>query len=84
MRVIVRPLNISEISLCYQAPGYDGSSTNDLLNSIAPEIKRILIDVDTNAVDPDLLADVARNDVRVITVLPQVIILLFGGCVCEV
>ena len=84
MWIVVRALNISQEPFCNETSCYNGRCPNDLLNCIAAEVKRILICINSNAIDLNLLAYIPGNDVGVIAILSQIIVLLLCGSVSEV
>lgn len=69
MRIIVAATNIAQVSFCNKAAGYNAGGSDNLLRGKTPEVIRILICVDGNAIHTYLLTNIAGNNVGVITVL---------------
>src|SRR5688572_4123444 len=75
MRVVIGTLYIPQIAFGNKVTCHNRRSSNYFLDCTTPEIERILIDVDPNAVDLNFLTDISRDNVGIVTVLPQIIVL---------
>lgn len=85
MRIVVKPfLEITDIAFRNQAAGDDRAGACDLLNTVVGEMNGIALQVQYNAVAGYLLAYVAGDKAGVIPFLPELVILILGGAVCQV
>ena len=75
MGVIVRPAGIAQPAFRHQVPRDLAARPNDPFRRITPEIVWIARHVKADAVNGYLLADIPRNNTRIITRLFQVVIL---------
>src|SRR6185312_5570263 len=74
VRVVVRPTDVAQPTLRDQISRDDAGRADDLLGSVTAEIKGVAAGVQGNTVHCDLLADIATDDIAIITALFQVII----------
>lgn len=74
MRIVVAAAAVPQPSFGQQAPRGQAGRTDDLLYGPAPEVIRIAVYIHDNAVDDQLLTDIAGDDTRIIAVLLQVVV----------
>jgi len=84
MRVVIRAGNVPQIALRDQAARYRGCGTDEFFRGKAFEVIGIAVHIQSHAVHFHLLADVAGNEVGVITGFFEVIVSRLGRSVCEV
>lgn len=68
MGIVIGTAGVSQPAFCDEATGHQAGRTDDLLDSEATEVIRVGGHVETDAVDGNLLADIAGDDAGVITV----------------
>src|SRR5690606_32773562 len=59
-------------------------SSDNLLFCCTPEMERVFVNVYTDTINLYLLTHISRDDVSIITVLPQVVILCFRRTICQI
>ena len=84
MRIVIASGNIAQGSFRNQASGNNAGCADNALCCIATEPVRVLVNINTDTVHFNGLADITRYDARIVPVFFQVIVFAFGACISKV
>lgn len=84
MRIVIASGNIAQGSFRNQAAGNNTGCADNALCCVATEPVWILVNINTDTVHFNDLADITGYDARIVPVFFQVIVFTFGACISKV